>query len=148
MVSVSLSTDKGVVSIYWQAAEGPMTLLCVCLPSMFVLWRRLLGAMRHRLSRSMFSGNGHSLPTSEGYSEPKRQTKPCDLPTFEMELKSIPRSHHQVYHSREGSEITILPENNRQCKSEVSHTRPPSAYIREEQRPRNVVYVQRDITIS
>ena len=41
---IDMCADEGVPAIYWQAAEAPMTLLCVCLPGMLNLVRRCFGS--------------------------------------------------------------------------------------------------------
>ncbi|ORY09574.1 hypothetical protein BCR34DRAFT_615696 [Clohesyomyces aquaticus] len=59
-------TFEVITAIYWQAAEGPMTLMCVCLPAMLSLARKAIALRKGRASSAGSSGKASSGWTRSG----------------------------------------------------------------------------------
>jgi hypothetical protein len=138
--------DGSVPSIYWQAAEGPMTLLCVCLPSMLALWRRLVSLWRPQNPTNASGGNSYFSGT--GRSANSNSKAGPDSITCNTEMNTFTANESQDNRSLYGSESRILCHPTtiyRPIHDETDHSQHHEARSNNDSRG---IYVQKDIDVT
>ncbi|KAF2111547.1 hypothetical protein BDV96DRAFT_582373 [Lophiotrema nucula] len=127
---------EGIPPVYWQAAEGPMTICCVCLPSMLNLARRAYRAVATPLCRIYESQKSARTP-------PKAVRRSYDNP----ECKDSPPS---TVHHNDSTEGIVLAPVDLETSFSAQVSRPENAYLGhphpETQQPG--IHVQSEIRIT
>ncbi|KAF2740099.1 hypothetical protein EJ04DRAFT_572412 [Polyplosphaeria fusca] len=106
---------EGITPVYWQAAEGPMTVCCVCLPSMLNLARRMY--------RAIFTPLCRIWETQKSIRFPPRVVRGNYTPP---EFKYTPPS---TIHCGDSTDGVILAPTNAETSCSVQVARPESAYL-------------------
>jgi hypothetical protein len=136
--------DIGIPSIYWQAAEGPMTLLCICLPSTLNLWRSVTSVAKSKFSSHTSGSNGHT-PDSPERTNTKARTKNSVPSTFDTELSNFAVGDNN---SGDGSESMILIPQDTHHSYVTNIQKPPNVLVLKTEPLDPNIHVQNDFYVS
>ncbi|KAF1994671.1 hypothetical protein P154DRAFT_539418 [Amniculicola lignicola CBS 123094] len=140
-------TYVSVPSVYWGAAEGPMTLLCVCIPSMLTLWRRVITVTKRRLSRNSSSNNSY-LPNDQEITSPTEQPKFRARSAFDVEMDAFRGDGNYANNSLLDSESMILSPSAAHHSYAVNVPKPANAMFPYNESCDTGIWVQNEIDIS